>query len=91
MDVPEDKRGLVILDVFAAHRTQAVLDEFTAVGFEVEFIPGNCTGELQPLDLSVNGFFKEKCKAQFTDWYAGRVMDAMTMTWWLLPNHSALI
>ena len=29
-------------------------------------------GELQPMDLSVNGDFKVIVKEQFTQWYAGR-------------------
>ena len=52
--LPVSQRGLVILDVYAAHRTPDVLEEFQRNGFEVVFVPANCTSELQPLDLSLN-------------------------------------
>ena len=40
------------------------------------FVPANCTGELQPLDVSVNGVYKEYIKNKFISWYAGLVSDA---------------
>lgn len=78
MGLPEDQRGLVILDVYKAHRTQDVLEEFNPNGFKLEFVPANCTSKLQPLDLRVNGPFKERCKGQFSEWYAGKVREAIS-------------
>jgi hypothetical protein len=37
------------------------------------FIPGGCTGELQPLDLSGNAQDKYEVKKEFTLWYADLV------------------
>lgn len=37
------------------------------------FIPGGCTGELQPLDVAVNGCFKMEMKKCFTNWFASKV------------------
>ncbi|XP_046546143.1 uncharacterized protein LOC124256198 isoform X2 [Haliotis rubra] len=34
-----------------------------------------CTGELQPMDLSVNGDFKLAMKDQFINWYADKVSE----------------
>lgn len=73
--LPKSQRGLVILDVFAAHRTPDVLEEFQQHGFELVFVPANCTSELQPLDLSLNGPLKEKCKHGFAQWYSQEVCD----------------
>ena len=73
--LPDSQRGLVILDVYAAHRTPDVLEEFQRNAFEVVFVPANCTSELQPLDLSFNGPLKEKCKDGFAQWYSQKVCD----------------
>ena len=39
------------------------------------FLPGGCMGELQPLDLAVNGPFKEEMKKCFSSCFAGKVAD----------------
>ena len=39
------------------------------------FVPASCTGELQPLDLSGNGAFKQALKSHFITWYADQVPD----------------
>ena len=38
------------------------------------FVPANCTGELQPMDLSVNKSVKDFLKVQFQEWYAAEVL-----------------
>ncbi len=40
-------------------------------------LPAGCTGELQPMDLSVNGDFKRAMKSCFTKWYAEEVARKM--------------
>ena len=40
------------------------------------FVPAGCTGELQPLDVSVNSVFKESMKSHFSRWYATEVKEA---------------
>ena len=70
LGLPKSQKSLLILDVFRAHRTPDVLDELKANGFVLEFVPANCTSELQPLDVTVNGAYKNHLKEAFTDWYA---------------------
>ena len=41
------------------------------------FVPAACTGELQPLDLSVNDEFKALMKDSFARWYAHEVETAL--------------
>ena len=41
------------------------------------FIPAGCTGELQPLDLTVNSLFKAAMKAHFSHWYSAEVNEAL--------------
>ena len=40
-------------------------------------MPAGCTGELQPLDLSVNEDFKLLMKGSFSRWYADKVKKAL--------------
>ena len=37
------------------------------------FVPANCTGELQPMDLSVNKLVKDFLQTKFQEWYASKV------------------
>ena len=71
------QNALLIIDVFKAHRKPDVLEELTSSGFVLEFVPANCTGELQPLDISVNQAYKSNLRNAFTDWYAGKVAEAI--------------
>ena len=41
------------------------------------FIPAGCTGELQPLDVSVNEQFKASMKAHFARWYSNEVKESL--------------
>ena len=56
--LPQSQKAIVVLDVFRAHSTTDVLDTLKENNFRIVFVPGNCTSELQPLDLYVNGPFR---------------------------------
>ena len=73
LGLPEDHPALVILDIFAAHRTEDVKQLYAEHNILLEFIPANCTGELQPLDVSSNGDLKGYLKNLFSQWYAVEV------------------
>ena len=72
------QKALAIFDLFAAHRCQSVLDLLKRSGICVIFIPGGCTGELQPLDVSVNDYFKKQLKNCFSEWYASKIQDCLS-------------
>jgi hypothetical protein len=76
LDLPLRQRALVILDLFKAHRMDTFVNALKDHGVLVVFVPGGCTGELQPLDISGNGFFKETLKGLFRSWYADQVAAA---------------
>ena len=65
------------LDVYRAHRTNDLVSVLKQCGFEIVYIPGNCTSELQPLDLSVNSCLKAELKQRYTMWYADKVCLAI--------------
>ena len=77
LDLQENQQCLLIMDEYRAHRTTDVLTALQDLGFKVQFIPGNCSSSLQPLDLTVNSLLKSRLKDQFMDWYAGQVSEAM--------------
>ena len=70
-------RALLIFDVFAAHRSKEFLRLLKDNKCEVVFVPGGCTGELQPLDVAVNEPFKKLMKDEFTAWYSGEVAESL--------------
>ena len=47
-------------------------------GFDLVFVSANCTSEMQPLDISLNGPPKEECKEGFSVWYSQEVCDTIT-------------
>ena len=51
--------------MFAAHRCKSVLRALETNNIKCCFVPANCTGELQPLDLTVNQVFKQELKSCF--------------------------
>jgi len=68
-----DKAALCIFDVFRAHQSEALLQKLKDNNIWYVFVPASCTGELQPLDISVNKVYKEKLKAKFEQWYSEQV------------------
>ena len=64
------QKALVIVDVFASHRTQSYKDKLLSMGCEFIYVPAGCTGDLQPLDLSVNDEYKKILKSKFINYYA---------------------
>jgi hypothetical protein len=73
LDLDPTHPGLLLMDVFAAHRTDKVKKLLAHHNIIYIFIPANCTGELQPLDVSGNGNFKESLKSSFSEWYSDEV------------------
>ena len=68
-------KPLLIFVVFKAHRNSELFEYMTSSGFQYWFISASCTGELQPLDLTVNAHFKTLMKDNFIKWYANKVAE----------------
>ena len=63
--------------MFAAHRCDSVLKKLSSNHIHQIFVLASCTGELQPLDLSVNDEFKSLMKDSFARWYVHEVKTAL--------------
>ena len=73
LELAMDHPALALFDVFKAHRCDTVLEKLRQNHINQVFIPAGCTGELQPLDVSVNEQFKASMKAHFARWYSTEV------------------
>ena len=73
----EAQKGLCIFDVFAAHLCESVLNKMRQNNLIYVTIPAGCTSELQPLDLTVNQFFKAELKNKFHNYYAEQVQKEL--------------
>lgn len=64
---------LLIFDVYKAQLDQTFLDTLTKYYIFYVFIPAGLTDMLQPMDLTVNRYFKHQYKELFTQWYGLQV------------------
>ena len=71
--LPDTQKALMIFDVFAVHRATEVREKLEQMNCMQVYIPAGCTGELQPLDVSVNKPFKSSLTTSFQTWYAEKV------------------
>ena len=77
LGLEKDHFALALFDVFASHRCESVLQALEKNNIKCCFIPASCTGELQPLDLTVNQVFKQELKSCFIKWYAELVKEQL--------------
>lgn len=58
-DMPPNKRGLLLIDNFKGHVDSTIEAELRELHIDVKTLPKNTTAYIQPLDLAVNGPFKQ--------------------------------
>ena len=73
-ELPGDHPALVILDVFAAHCSQAVKKAFQDANIRTVYVPA---GVLQSLDVSGNLSSKGFLDDEFSSWYSSQVTDQL--------------
>jgi len=80
--IPELDSQLMLLaiDLFRAHQTIEVLDTFQANKITPSIIPGGCTGLVQPLDISVNGPFKNILRLAYVQLYLIEILERVQLT-----------
>jgi len=63
-----EKQKVLVLDDADQHKTEAVKKCCVKHNIELLIIPGGCTYFMQPIDVSINKPFKDKLKAQYSNW-----------------------
>ncbi|ELT89501.1 hypothetical protein CAPTEDRAFT_196382 [Capitella teleta] len=82
LGLQHDQPALYILDVYRPHHVENVVSLFGEHNIRLMYVPSNCTGELQPLDLSGNADFKCVLKAQFVECTLKPVHAKWVITAW---------
>ncbi len=59
---------LLLLDSFKVHMQADVITAIQSLGIQVEFIPPDCTGLLQPVDVRFNKALKAKLRTKYNTW-----------------------
>ena len=77
LELAMDHTALACFGVFKAHRCDTALDKLCQNHIHQVCIPAGCTGELQPLDISVNEKFKASMKAHFVRWHSPEVKESL--------------
>ena len=77
LQLASDQPALTLFDIFKAHSCESVLEKLCQHHIYQVFIPAGFTGELQPLNLTVNSLFKASMKAHFSCWYSTEVKEAL--------------
>ena len=72
-----EQAALCIFDVLHPHKDTALLDKLKSNHINYAIVPANCTGKLQPVDITVKKFYKDILKSHFEHWYSSQVEDAM--------------
>ena len=57
------------MDKCTVHTKDNAKEKLKSNGSEVDFIPGGCSGLLQPLDTCVNKPFKDIIRKKFSAWF----------------------
>jgi hypothetical protein len=65
--LPESQRGLFVWDVYTVHTRADVIAEIKSCGYEVVFVPGNCTSKLQVADVAYNKPWNDRVRECFAE------------------------
>jgi len=65
MKLPGSQRALCIMDNFSVQCTDGITTLFESYGIDTVYMHANCTGELQPMDISDKNPVKMFLKDEF--------------------------
>ena len=66
---PPGIHPILLLDSYRCHLMSSVIDEISsALGVQVEHIPGGCTGLCQPIDVGIGKPFKNRVRDRWGQW-----------------------
>ncbi len=67
---------ILFLDSFKVHLLGSIADAIQGLGVELEIIPPDCTGLMQPIDVGINKPFKANMRKIYTEWLLGQDADS---------------
>lgn len=76
-DLSDDHPALAIYDCFRGQVTESVSTLLEENNIHVVVVPANCTGRLQPLDLSLNKAVKDFLRREFQIWYSEKILSQL--------------
>ena len=68
---------LLIMDVFKGQMTNPVLKKLEEHNILLTRVPKNITHLFQPLELTINGYFKQFMKRKLVEWYANKLIRVL--------------
>ena len=66
------RQTLLVIDLYAAHRTHEILSYLREREVDFLFIPSGCTSLIQLMDVAVNRAFKHHYRDKFSTWRASQ-------------------
>ena len=73
LDLNNDHPALAIFDHFKGQLTDGTRKALEEHNIHSVLIPAACTGELQPIDISVNKVVKSFLRSKFSQWYSDKL------------------
>ena len=64
----DDIAPVLLLDDFSVHKTDEIKARFEALGVNVYWIPGGCTGLAQPVDVGIGKPLKHQIRQKWWAW-----------------------
>ena len=71
--LPADKKGLLLLNNHESHKGIELEKALKELRFDIDYLPPNCTYNLQPLDLVVNKPLKNLYDERFEGYMASLI------------------
>ena len=75
LNLDDDYPALAIFDHFKGQLTDSITQELEANNIHSVLIPAAHTGQLQPMDISVNKVVKSFLRSIFTEWYSDELAE----------------
>ena len=75
LSLDDDHAALAIFDHFKGQLTDNITQELEANNIHSVLIPAAHTGQLQPMDISVNKVVKSFLRSKFTEWYSDELAE----------------
>ena len=69
------RRGLLIMDNHSTLVDPGVKEKIDFFNYDISFLPPNCTGRLQPLDIRVNKIYKDLYSEMWQNWLEDIVLN----------------